>query len=431
LVTKVSVLSFPGILAVAIAIFLFSAGHTPVAAQGGDQIPSSAQVQSTTALVPVIECKWELVDTVVNFVDGTYPQDHSELDPLNDPDIPYGFNIPNGAVQYGQDDDPLTTPSTSPACTRSGGQSLPTQPDGVQHMIQVMPVAEDDPEERIIQNWAAVDHPAGVNAIDDVFWKIFHSDGSFKYQIHGHRVPVSEVDLLGAWNQPGTMWGAAHTTGQVSQGAIHAADYGMIDRVKQQQKTLWYADWLISKDQMCGEYRIEAHAVANGVEAIMTNYIDIICFYNLEIDFSSVNWGAILPGTSKVVPGDTQFSPPNSSAPTVKNTGNSGMQVGVRFSPLVQQGVQGPKQIVDFDAAFGKSASVLQWIDPISANTDIWFNNSSINQVLCANQIGKLDLSIHPPAGLPNGQYAGVVTVLANWAPGVCPNDIAAGILEE
>jgi hypothetical protein len=287
-------------------------------------------------------------------------------------------------------------------------------------MIQVMPVAEDDPEERIIQNWAAVDHPAGVNAIDDVFWKIFHSDGSFKYQIHGHKVPVSEVDLLGAWNQPGTMWGAAYATGQVSQGAIHAADYGMIDRVKQQQKTLWYADWLISKDQMCGEYRIEAHAVANGVEAVLTNYIDIICFYNLEIDFSSVNWGAILPGTSKVVPGDTQFSPPNSSAPTVKNTGNSGMQVGVLFSPLVQQGVQGPKQIVDFDAAFGKSASVLQWIDPISAGVETWFADDSLNQVLCANEVGKLDLSVHPPAGLPNGTYVGSVTVLAAHVPLIC-----------
>jgi hypothetical protein len=197
--------------------------------------------------------------------------------------------------------------------------------------------------------------------------------------------------------------------------------------VKQHQKTLWYADWTISKDQMCGEYKIEVYAIANGAQAVLTNYIDILCFYNLEIDFTQVDWGAIIPGTSKVVPGDTQFSPPNSSAPTVKNTGNSGMQVGVIFSPLVQQGVQGPKQIVDFDAAFGKTASTLQWIDPIAANTESWFHNWNINQVLCNNEVGKLDLSIHPPAGLPNGNYQGSVTVLAAHAPGVCPNDLAAG----
>jgi hypothetical protein len=298
-------------------------------------------------------------------------------------------------------------------------------------MIQVMPVAEDDPEERIIQNWAAVDHPAGAEAIDDVFWKIFHSDGSFKYQIHGHRVALEDIDLLGNEGEEGSMFWAGWLTGQLSASAISDADYGIIDRVKQHQKTLWYADWLISKDQMCGEYRIEAHAIANGAETILTNYIDILCFYNLEIDFTSVNWGAIIPGTSKVVAGDTQFSPPNSSAPTVKNTGNSGMQVGVLFSPLVQQGVEGPKQIVDFDAAFGKSASVLEWIGQtppyIQAGEVAWFNNNSINQVLCNNEVGKLDLSVHPPPGLPNGQYLGNVTVLAALAPGVCPNDVGPG----
>jgi hypothetical protein len=405
-------------VAAVIAAFAFLTGGSVAQAQDAD---TSADVQSSNQLFPHIECKWELVDAQIDFIDGTFPLDHSEADPLNDPDIPYGFNIADGAFQYGNDDDTLTLPSVTPACDRDGGpQDPPDQDEGVQHMIQVLPVAEDDPEERIIQNWMAVDHPAGPNAIDDVYWKIYHSDGSLKYQIHGHKIAVEDVDLLGSWDDPTTMWGAAYVTGQVSQSAIHDADYGMVDRVKQHQKTLWYADWLISKDQVCGEYKIEAYAVASGAEDVMTNYIDIICFYNLEIDFSSVNWGAILPGTSKVVPGDTQFSPPNSSAPTVKNTGNSGMQVGVLFSPLVQQGVQGPKQIVDFDAAFGKSASVLQWIDPISANVETWFADDSLNQVLCANEVGKLDLSVHPPAGLPNGTYVGTVTVLAAHVPLIC-----------
>ena len=436
-------MSRPWILAAAFSALILSlvyltapsdwTGGQAYAQSGGTgPVASSAEVQSSTSLLPIIECKWELVDQLTGVIDNAYPTDHSEADPLNDPDIPYGFNIADGAFGYGNDDDPLTSPSVTPACDRDGGpQDPPNQDDGVTHMIQVMPNAEDDPEERIIQNWAAVDHPAGPNAIDDVFWKIFHSDGSFKFQIHGHMVPVEDVDLLGSWNDSSTMFGAAYVTGQVSKEAIHDADYGIIDRVKQHQKSLWYADWTISKDQMCGEYRIEAHAVANGAEAVLTNYIDIECFFNLEIDFSSVNWGAILPGTSKVVPGDTQFSPPNSSAPTVKNTGNSGMQVGVLFAPLVQQGVPGPKQIVDFDAAFGKNASHLQWIGAqapyIQAGDPTWFNDWSIWQVLCNNEVGKLDLSIHPPAGLPNGLYEGNVTVLASWAPGVCPNDLAAG----
>mgnify|MGYP003572771886 FL=1 len=84
-----------------------------------------------------------------------------------------------------------------------------------------------------------------------------------------------------------------------------------------------------------------------------------------------------------------------------------------------------------FDAAFGKNAQVLEWIDPIPANTPVWFSNSSINQVLCANEVGKLDLSIHPPEVVPTGTYSGYVQINAEWAPGVCANDIAAGIFAE
>jgi hypothetical protein len=134
-----------------------------------------------------------------------------------------------------------------------------------------------------------------------------------------------------------------------------------------------------------------------------------------------VSWGTIIPGAGKVLPGDTNFGTPN--APTIKNTGNSGLQLGLVMEALVQQGVQGPKQIVDFDAAFGKSASVLEWIDPIDAGVLVWFSGDNINQVLCANEVGKLDLSVHPPPALPNGDYRGQVVIYAQLAPGICPGE--------
>ncbi len=394
-------------------------------------IPSGAAV-GTDGSEPHIECSWQLPD-----IDSVSP-----------------------GIQYGQDDDPLVDPGFP--CDRvdsfDENENLigdkPQQPDGVVNSIQVVPNAEDLPEARLIENWAAVDHPNGIEAIDDVFWKIFHPDGTFKTQIHGTRVQLADsgdgplgndgiVDLddLGSPTDEGSMFHAAHVTGQVSADAVTRTDWGFLDLVRQRQKDLWYAEWPIHKEQLCGEYRVELTVVANGSIDVMNNTLDIMCFYSLEIDFTTIDWGDIYPGGSKVLPGDTNFG--SSQYPTVKNTGNSGMQVGIHFTKLLQQGVVGPKEITVFDAAFGKSASSLQWIDPIFAeglnsdpfNPDVyqsgtaWFNSTSLDQVLCANEVGKLDLSLHPPSVVPGGQYAGVITVLANWAPGLCHNGLDIGTL--
>ena len=63
--------------------------------------------------------------------------------------------------------------------------------DGQHHLIQVLPNAEDLPSQRRIELWAAVDHPAGISAISDVYWKVFHGDNSFKVQVHGVRIDAS------------------------------------------------------------------------------------------------------------------------------------------------------------------------------------------------------------------------------------------------
>ena len=408
-----------------------------VQADGEIGVPSGVSVTAEGA-APVFECKWELPD-VDSFTPGS---------------------------QYGEDNDPNDEPGFP--CDREDvledfGNGLvvtgtaPTMADGVRNVIQVLPNAEDDPEARRIENWVAVDHPGGLDEIDDVYWKIYHPDGSFKTQRHATRVEgptwgngvdganvAEDYDLadLGLPNASGTMFGAAYETGQVSADAVTADNWGIRALVLQRQKDLYYGEWEIHKEQLCGEYLIEAYAVSSdGVEAMMWNTIDIQCFYNLEIDFTSVDWGTLTPGGYQVVGGDNVFG--TAGQPSVKNTGNSGMQVGVHFTPLVQQGVPGPKVITHFDAAFGLNFDVLEWIDPIWAegiwdDTDqvpnggnpndvgqlysgqAWFNDTSLNQVLCANEVGKLDLSIHTPAGIPNGQYVGTVTILGQWAPAVC-----------
>ena len=365
----------------------------------GGFMPAFAEVDST-AMAAHIECAWAL------------------------PDV--GDDIATG-IQYGDDDDPALEPTPAfPCdvpedhcpCDPDGGK--PEQADGARNLIQVLPNTHDLPSEKAVQLWAAVDHPAGVAEIDDVYWKVFHADGSPKVQVHGSAVPVSACASHTA------MFAAANETGQVSSAAINDPQRGMIALCQEQVKRFYSAAFTISKHQPCGEYRVETHTVSNGVEGpVKTTYIDVLCFFDLNVDFTSIDFAQVVPGSTKVVAGNTLFQL-DDGRPSVQNRGNTGMGVGIEYAPLVQQGQPLPKVITGFDACFGRSAATLQCQDPIVADptssSDRFDFDASRERTLCANEIGKLDLSVHPQAGLPNGSYAGTVSIYGFHQPHLdCP----------
>ena len=152
---------------------------------GNHNVQTGAEVVPTGA-APFIECKWELPDGRPGFTNSATPP----------------TDVPDPSIQYGtagnahRHDDSSVRPDVSPACDGPPA-TLPTQPDGVHHMIQVLPLPHVSPNapilERDIQLWAAVDHPNGIGNIDDVYWKIFHPDGSFKVQVHGTKIGDSDA----------------------------------------------------------------------------------------------------------------------------------------------------------------------------------------------------------------------------------------------
>jgi hypothetical protein len=392
----------------------------------GDEQVNTGAIVTTSNVPPNIECKWELPDMQSGVVGDEYPDPTIQYriwDPVNqvwlyDDDmnvVPDADNDPTNGIQV---------PCSGPPAT------VPTMPQNVRHMIQVMPNPEDNPEERWIQLWAAVDHPHSLDAITDVFWDVYHPDGTPKGQWHYEGVITgSAVDCAALGSSVGddTMFQAAYETGQVTAEAIDDINKGMIAKCQESEKAIYYAKFPLSKHQPCGEYRVELHAVSGGAETVLVNYIDVICMFNMEIDFDGVDWGDITAGLKDVVSGDLIFDPTEiPSAPTVKNTGNSGMQVGVHFSEMLQQGVALPKKITLFDACFGKSPAGIQCFDPINASETVWFGEvDDPDRILCSNEIGKLDLSIHPPSSLPAGTYAGDLDVMARAMPSprVCPTD--------
>jgi hypothetical protein len=412
----------------------------------------------------------------------------------------------------GHDDDFGTVlPSTTFACTGPENGNLPSQPPGVMNMISVKPIPHDPNDveipQRMVQVWASLDHPSGINNIDDVYWKIYepvdgHPDNwKFKIKVHGTRVGdldsdiidadpyiynsagqiigccrvggdhdndnmvsvtppqsrlVEECKALGDANLAGSMFEAARHTGQVSPASIDDLNLGMTAKCAQAEKAIYYAKFSIDKDQACGKYKIVAHAVSNGAESTMINYIDVVCFTYMSLDFDEVKWGMITPGIMQVVSGDfgwddaLDFVEPgmlNPHGASVHNGGNHPMGIKIKFTELLLLDAAGnpvpgaaTNGINKFDACFGKYNAgnivcvgrgptippALFPADVIEADEWTLFGPggpSGLNptgqghdngyQVLCANEIGKLDLSIHPRDGLPNGTYAGTVTVMS------------------
>ncbi len=410
-----------GLLAMA-----FSVLGAQQSAQAGPSVPSTAVVDPA-ALSPNIECKWELPDMQPGVIGTEFP----------DPFIQYGTAL--DAHQH--DDDMTLAPTPNPACS---GPPLadPSQLQGATHMIQVRPLPGNLPEQRRVQLGMAVDHPAGTGAISGVYWHIFHPDGTFKIKVTGVRVPVADCTKLGSAAGVGTMFEAAVHTGQLSAASVDDPGRGMVRLCQQDLKAIFYSDFAISKDQPCGQYKIEAHATSAGNDVFLTNYIDVLCFWQLQIDFNTVDWGKIVPGIKKVVGGDFIWDVPPGNRPTVRNVGNHGMGLGVAFSRMCRPLAVDPDPtclngIDQFDACFARDPGplnplALQCIDPIPgpppglaprpipapSNFD-----DTRDRTLCSDEQGKLDLSVHPPSTLPNGTYTGTVYVYGHTVHNLCPTD--------
>ncbi|MCB0997400.1 MAG: hypothetical protein KDB21_20045, partial [Acidimicrobiales bacterium] len=92
------------------------------------------------------------------------------------------------------------------------------------------------------------------------------------------------------------------------------------------------------------------------------------------------------------------------------------------------------KYIDTFDAAFGvPSRGNLDYRYPVAgtaapgkynANEVVMFSDA-FRHTLCPNDVGKLDLSVHPPVGLYPGDYFGSIFVWGYSNP-ICPTDLGS-----
>jgi len=388
-----------------------------VANEGGTsdaQVSTGAEIQ-TGNRAPIIVCKWELPDsvrdTVPNPVVGTIG--------LGPDSVP-----PTPGMEYGNDDDWEDIAST-PCRSGDAGDTVYVTDGSERNVIQVEANPDNDPSERYIELWAAVRGSASSSSLTSMFWDIRHPDGSFKTQEYGVR--AGQPEQYGATYNQGSwslatngMWYAASAlTGQIAADTLRNQS-GLIARAAQSEIDLIKAGFWLDKHQPCGEYSVRAYASNVYGTTSLENTLTVLCFVELVTDFTSVDWGRIDPGALDMVYGDTIMSDGQIGlGPTVMNLGSGEMSLEIEFTamPWVKDGDgkvitnPGTKKITVFDAAFGINPSYLSYLDlevTDQGNATGYFGRGYYN-VLCANETGKLDLSIHPGIDLPTGTYAGTM----------------------
>ncbi len=430
------------------------------------QVPTSANVVSGGGDGANIECAWILPDlnpsggsqtsntdpTAVDYTGAPYSASPGATAPTtmtyglsdNPSQMPISGNTATGASAV-PCDVPSSTNVNPNTNAPNASQGAPFQVNGASNMTEVLPNAFDSPAPRRVELWAAVDNSTGLSAISDVFWKVYYPNGQLDVQVHGVPIEGSGNAACQGPNsyQSGgmTMFQAAIAEGEVSSAAASA----MTTLCEENVKSLWHNAFTISKDDPNGTYTVETDTVVNGAVTTLDYTFNVIPFFDFGIDFSQVNFGTLSPGQEKTLAGNTNFNAPNSTTPTVTNGGNSGMQVGVQYFPMIQQTdaagnpVQGGKTISTFDAAFGYNANYLQTISTINAasgspgptntNSISWFAGTGA-QLVCPNDTPKLDLSVSPPSTLPAGGYLGALVLWAQSSvvttEGGCPTDNGA-----
>jgi hypothetical protein len=320
----------------------------------------------------------------------------------------HGLSMTTTLMDYGQDDSP-TVGAGSP-CVKDGTKAKMTSNPYSTKVIDVKPNAHDLPTEQFVELWGGI---TSTNANPSVYFDVYHPDGSLKKQIDARK--YASKPTAARCEGPSGMFAAAQATGQLT----YDATSNIINECKYESKQLWYGAFGISKHQPNGLYKVVLSAgAAGGQKVTQTFYINVQGFMNLEKDFTTVNFGSVgVNSHYETTDGDFNFDGADLAGNTktsVRNTGNTGVALGVRFASMcltTAASCSDNKRIDHFDTKFGVGVLPnLQSLGDQSLNTALESDlttdvmpaplgvqnnfDTDIKRTLCPNDVGKIEFSI-------------------------------------
>ena len=295
---------------------------------------------------------------------------------------------------------------------------------------QVCPVLCGD---ACVQFWAVVTDPEDVTNIRDVWMDIYHPtgpplDGSFKSQLELIKWPKTnqtELDAIIAALQAGydqdlvTFNVNPNPPPGTPPGSLYTLDE-VIHELEQCNADLYEGQFPLSYHQPYGAYECRYYAYDNQNQrsADLCNFLDFMPVTACLFDFTAVQYGWIEVCHNKWVPGDLTFDDPvNSGNPTVRNCGNTWLQVCLAQDDM-GFGKSGDLWNVEYDARLGADGTHLQYTpfklkadvgDPVDADFACIVDPLK----LCNTQ--KIDFSIHVEKG--EGHHEGTMWVKCEFTP--------------
>ena len=144
-----------------------------------------------------------------------------------------------------------------------------------------------------------------------------------------------------------------------------------------------------------GSYTVEVTATDKGpLTGTNTSTFTVGITCALEIDFSSINFGAINPGGSSTVAGDDDMGTPD--APTIKNIGNGNMDVKMNITDT-----SGP------EALFPNNTNGTVKTVTKTLTTTL----QSFGITIAPEEATAATYGLSVPAGTMHGSYAGTLTI--------------------
>jgi len=146
-----------------------------------------------------------------------------------------------------------------------------------------------------------------------------------------------------------------------------------------------------------GSYTVEVTATdKGGLTGTNTGTFTVGITCALAIDFSSVDFGAIDPGSSSTVTGDDIFSA-GDGKPTIKNIGN----VNIDVKQSITDNASNPETLFS-----GNTSSTVKGVTKTLTTTAVSFEIS-----IAPGNATAADYELSVPAGTMHGNYAGTLTI--------------------
>lgn len=298
---------------------------------------------------------------------------------------------PHAASVYFYDDDPV-----------AGG-------------MQVFPPGEADPQSIVdVEFWAVVTDPQGTDDIQFVSADVYHPDGSPKYQVMLLQVCCDYLDPTVRAAAIAEMT-AADAAGAITYGDNPAGGtYTLDDLIHQYEKgeaKIYQGEEELDYHQPHGWYTVKVCAADQALEKdYLENTFEYVKTVGFMLDFTVIDFGEIKICKEKIVSGDDDMTTP--AAPTIKNLGNSAIQLWVHFDDMkFGKRTEDGKEVwnVHYDARLGLNPPV--YFDPC--------DDAEVPGILELCETEQLCFSIHVDKAEP-GDYSGTATITAQQ-PGEVP----------